>query len=137
MTVGVSVEKPESVGAEVFLSFATRHKALVDVLREQAERSCSALTFRDYAIRQPTEGAWQREVERLIGASATTLCLVGDTTWQSEPVNWEIRKSSELGRRVVAVYLQPGTARIPEALTEIGVTPIPWDVSAIVSELNG
>lgn len=130
-------EEAGHMSSNVFLSFATRHKALVDVIREQAERRCSALTFRDYAIRQPTEGAWKREVERLIGASATTLCLVGDTTWRSEPVNWEIRKSAELGRRVVAVYLQPDPARIPEALTEIGVTPIPWDVSAIVSELHG
>ena len=131
------MEESTYMSSDVFLSFATRHKALVDVLRGQAERSCSALTFRDYAIRQPTEGAWKREVERLIGASATTLCLVGHTTWQSEPVNWEIRRSAELGRRVVAVYLQPDPARIPEALTEMGVTPIPWDIRAIVSELHG
>ena len=125
------------MSSDVFLSFATRHKALVNVLRRQAERNCSALRFRDYVIRQPTDAAWKREVERLIGKSTITLCLVGHTTWQSEPVNWEIRKSAELGRRVVAVHLQPDPARIPDALAEIGVTPIPWDIQTIVSELHG
>ena len=137
MNYGVSIEKAEPPGSDVFLSFATRHKALVDKLREQAETSCSALRFHDYAIEKPIDGGWRLEVERLIRVSAATLCLIGDTTWQSEPVNWEIRKSAELGKRVLAVYLHPEPVRVPAALTEIGVTPIPFNVNAIVSELNG
>ncbi len=125
------------MGPDVFLSFATRHKALVDAIRGQAENRCSALRFRDYATRQPIHDAWKPPVERLIRTSAATLCLVGETTWQSDPVNWEIRKSAELGTRVLAVYLQPGIARVPPALGEIGVTPMPWNVQAIVSELHG
>ena len=121
----------------VFLSFATEHKALVDLFRGQAKNRRSALTFRDYSIKEPIAGAWKSHAERLIRASTATLCLVGDTTWRSEPVNWEIRKSAELGKRVLAVYLQPGNRTGPAALSEISVTPMPWNVNAIVSELNG
>ena len=123
------------MSSDVFLSFATRHKALVDALRIQAESRCPRLTFRDYVNQQPINGDWRPPVERLIRASATTLCLVGNTTWRSEPVNWEIRRSAELRKQVVAVYLQPTPVRIPTALIELGVTPIPWNVNNLVGAL--
>lgn len=92
--------------------------------------------FRDYSIKEPVEGAWKIQVERLIRDSNVTICLLGTTTWQSEPVNWEIRKSVGLGKRVLAVYLQPDTVQIPAALSEIGVAPMPWDINAIVGALH-
>ena len=125
------------MGPNVFLSFAAENKALVDLFRGQAKNSRSALTIRDYSIKEPVDGAWKVQAERLIRASTATVCLVGDTTWRSEPVNWEIRKSADLGKRVLAVYLQSTAVRVPAALREIGVTPIPWNVNAIVGELHG
>lgn len=120
----------------VFLSFSMKHKALVDLFRGQARNSRSDLMFRDYSIKEPVEGAWKIQAERLIRDSNVTICLVGTTTWQSEPVNWEIRKSVGLGKRVMAVYLQPDTVRIPDALSEIGVAPMPWDINTIIGALN-
>lgn len=120
----------------VFLSFSMEHKALVDLFRGQARNNHSGLMFRDYSIKEPVEGGWKIQAERLIRDSNVTICLVGTTTWQSEPVNWEIRKSVGLGKRVLAVYLQPDTVRIPAALSEIGVAPMPWDINAIVGALN-
>ncbi len=125
------------MGPNVFLSFAMEHKALVDLFRGQAKNNRSALTFRDYSIKEPVDGAWKIHAERLIRAATATVCLVGDTTWRSEPVNWEIRRSTELGKQVLAVYLQSSAVRIPAALSEIGVKPMPWNVDAIVGELNG
>lgn len=136
MTLGMAREARESAGGAVFLSFATRHKPLADRFREQATSNCSGLVFRDFS-EPAADGAWKPQVERLIRSSRTTLCLVGETTWRSEPVNWEIRRSAELGRRVLAVYLEPGALRIPAALAEIGVTPMPWNVHAVLSELAG
>lgn len=120
----------------VFLSFSMKHKALVDLFRGQARNNRSGLMFRDYSIKEPVEGAWKIQVERLIRDSNVTICLLGTTTWQSEPVNWEIRKSVGLGKRVLAVYLQPDTVQIPAALSEIGVAPMPWDINAIVGALH-
>jgi len=126
----------EPMHSEVFLSFATRHKTLVDQLRDQAERRSSMFRFRDYAIRPPSDAAWKREVEQIIRRAKITLCLLGSTTCLSDPVNWEIRKSVEVGTNVVAVYLQSDTTRIPAALKEVGIMPIPWDIGMIVSEMH-
>ena len=120
----------------VFLSFTMKHKALVDVLRAQASTGGSAPVFRDYSIKEPVEGAWKTRAERLIRASTATICLVGDTTWQSEPVGWEVRKSAELGKRVLAVYLQSKDVRIPAVLSEMGVTPMQWNIDTIMEILD-
>lgn len=119
----------------VFLSFAMEHKPLVDLFRDQAQNGHSGLVFRDYSIKEPVEGAWKIHAERLIRASNVTICLVGENTWRSEPVNWEVRRSAELGRRVLAVYLQSDTVRAPAALMEIGVRPMPWDIQKIMAQL--
>jgi hypothetical protein len=111
------------------------HKPLVDLFRDQAQNGYSGLVFCDYSIKEPVEGAWKIHAERLIRASSVTICLIGQSTWRSEPVNWEVRRSAELGRRVLAVYLQSDTARSPAALMEIGVTPMPWDIKMLVAHL--
>ena len=121
----------------VFLSFSTEHRTLVDLFRDQARDSRTALVFRDYSIKEPVEGAWRSYAERLIRQSSVTICLVGENTWRSEPVNWEIRKSAVLGKRILAVYLQSSAVRTPSALVEIGVTPIPWDIETILGSLYG
>ena len=110
---------------------------MVDQFRRQVKESRSLLNLRDYSIKEPVEGAWKAHAEQRIRASTATICLVGDSTWQSEPVNWEVRKSAELHKRVLAVYLQSETRKVPAALSEIGVTPMPWNIRAIVGELSG
>ena len=145
MDVGISTVRANSlrdasVGGsnstyDLFLSFASEHEALVDVFRGHAQGRLSLLSFNDASMPSRAAEAWQHNAERLIRSCRATLCLVGDTTYMSEPVNWEIRKSVDLGKRVLAVYLQP-TASVPVALSEIGVRPLPWDVDVIMDELN-
>lgn len=120
----------------VFLSFSIEHKPLVEKFRDQARDSDSALNFRDYSIKEPVRGAWRKYAERLIRESSVTICLVGESTWRSEPVNWEVRKSADLGKQILAVYLQSSAVRTPPALVDIGVKPMPWDVGKIVKSLN-
>lgn len=120
----------------VFLSFSTEHMTLVEIFRDQVRDIKSTLRLRDYSIKEPVRGAWKRYAERLIRESSATICLVGENTWRSDPVNWEVRKSAALGKRIVAVYLQSTAVKTPSALVEIGVTPIPWDFRTIVNNLR-
>lgn len=120
----------------VFLSFSMEHMPLVQLFRDHARDSRSGVIFRDYSIKEPVESAWKSSAERLIRESSATICLVGENTWRSDPVNWEVRKSAALGKRVVAVYLQSSAVKTPSALVEIGVTPIPWDFRTIVDCLR-
>ena len=119
----------------VFLSFASEHKPLVDRFRGQAAACPSGPWFRDCSLEQPVV-EWKKHAERLIRSSAATICLVGDTTWRSEPVNWEIRRSVKLGKPVLAVSLQPGDVPIPPALVDLGVRPVPFNPTSLALSLR-
>ena len=121
----------------VFLSFAMEDRLLASAFREQAMNSRSDLEFRDYSVRESFEHAWKMQVDRLMRMCSATICLVGETTYRSDAVNWEVRKSAELGNDVIAVWLVDDIERFPSALEELGVTPVPWAIDAIMSKLTG
>ena len=120
----------------VFLSFAMEDRNLVNLFRGQAKSSRSDLVFRDYSVKEPFERAWKTNAGRLIGMCSATICLVGPSTWRSDAVDWEIRKSADLGKRLLAVNLKPGIKRRPAALKELGVPTVPWKADAIMSALD-
>ncbi len=120
---------------DLFLSFAGEHKTLVDPFRAHAQTRLSMLSFYDCAAANSDDDGWQYHVEQLIRACTATLCLVGRSTHNSAPVDWEIRKSVDLGKPVLAVCLEP-TDMLPAALSEIGVAPLPLRVAALVDALR-
>ncbi len=126
---------PSILTHDLFLSFASKHKALVDLFRGYAKDRLSLLAFDDYPMPDIRGHEWKRYAESLIRSCSATLCLVGHSTYHSEPVDWEIRKSVDLGKPVLAVYLEP-TTLLPDALLEMGVSPLPLNVEAVMEELK-
>ena len=64
------------------------------------------------------------------------LCFVGRKTYQSEPVNWEIKRGIDLGKPVVAVYLVDEKLRLPMALQEHSILPVRCQLKEIIKELD-
>lgn len=122
----------------VFLSFTTEDKEVADLFRSQMETRQPGVAFRNYSIKEAFEQTWKTNAERLIRACSATICLIGKTTHRSRAVDWEVRKSAELDRRVMAVSIQPTeTIVVPSALVELKVKPLSWDMERIAGELNG
>lgn len=119
----------------VFLSYASKHKPLVDRFREEAEASPSGPWFRGSFLDEPVVD-WQRHAERLIRRSVATICLVGGSTWRSEPVNWEIRRSVSLGKPVIAISLHSSEVRLPAALLELGVHAVAFNPNSLLRNLS-
>ena len=121
----------------VFLSFTTEDKELADLFRRQAHNRQSALVFRDYSIKEEFEHAWQTNAERIIRSCSVTICLIGKATYQSKAVDWEVRKSAELGKCVIAVSPEPTKSIVPPAIAALNVKLLPWDMERIVGEMKG
>ena len=105
---------------------------MVNLFRGQAKNKNSDLDFIDYSLRIPfnSENAEyiRRGIRERIKNSSVTVVLVGDTTHRSQWVDWEIRESIKQGKGVVAVRLRESLfQKLPGALTEHGIKPIPWD----------
>ena len=121
----------------VFLSFTMEDRELADLFRNQMENRQPGLGVRDYSIKEAFEHAWKTKAERLIRACSATICLIGKTTHRSRAVDWEVRKSEELSKHIMAVSIEPTGPIVPSALAELKVKPLSWNMERIADELNG
>lgn len=120
---------------DLFLSFASEHKTLVDPFRADAQPRLSMLSFDDRAPSNADAPGWKHHAEEMIRTCTATLCLVGRSTHNSAPVDWEIRRAAALGKPVFAVYLEPAEL-VPAALSELGVAPLPLNVDVLMDALK-
>lgn len=123
----------------VFISFATEDMNEVNLLRAQAKNENNDIEFNDHSVRAPydserAEYIRQKITER-INRSSVTVVYVSDSTADSRWVGWEVQKSLELGKKVVAVHAGDRfTGRKPSWLAENGIKMVPW--SKLAPELK-
>ncbi|EJM69341.1 TIR-like domain-containing protein (DUF1863) [Pseudomonas sp. GM49] len=120
----------------VFISFATEDMNEVNLLRGQAKNDNNDIEFNDHSVREPYDSEQaeyiKRKITERINRASITVVFVSKDTAQSKWVKWEVEKSLELGKKVIAVHsgkqLQ-GTA--PAWISEHKIKTVPW------SDLSG
>jgi hypothetical protein len=124
----------------LFISFAEEDLAEVNLLRGQAKNDSTPLEFNDRSVQEPYDSdradyIRQRITERIRQCSTTVVYLSPDAA-KSKWVDWEVRKSVELGKRVLAVHKgdAPATGSIPPCVTELRIKVLPW--SSLAKELG-
>ena len=124
----------------LFLSFD--HHDLVPAwqFRAHAKRLWASVEFLEHPVKAPFDSraaaAIHRDVRGCIAAASTTLCLIGERTYASRWVDWEVRTSAELGKRVIGVRLRRHEADlVPDALAAHGVDIIDPDPALIAAAM--
>lgn len=125
-----------------FLSFMYEDMDLVRMFRGQAKNKNNSLAFDDYSITvaiNSTSAAYVKsKISEKIRASSVTICLIGRLTSTSEWVDWEIRRSRELNKRVFGVRLHSDSSvdKTPQSLIEIGAPIMNWEIEKIVNAIG-
>src|SRR5438309_7396410 len=92
-----------------FLSFVIEDLNLVNLFRGQAKNEHFDLEFADYSIKEPFDSRNAeyigRGITEQIKYATLTICLYGPSTHQSEWVNWELKKTLEMGKPIMGVQL--------------------------------
>ncbi|UYG07163.1 TIR domain-containing protein [Halomonas sp. M4R1S46] len=114
----------------VFISFATEDMDEVNLLRAHAKNENSDIEFSDHSVRKPYDSEQAEYIRRKIGEriarSSTTVVYISENTVQSRWVSWEVQKSLELGKRVIAVHPGEGfEGRKPDWLAG-NIKIVPW-----------
>jgi len=123
----------------VFISFAYEDIEIVNLLRGQAKNENSDIEFNDFSIKEPfdsqrAEYIRQKLRERINQCSLTIVYLSTDTP-SSAWVKWEVEKSIELGKRVIATHSgEKAPAQIPEFISINKIKILPW--SSLADELK-
>src|SRR5437870_12774200 len=128
------------MGIRAFLSFVEEDLNLVNLFRSQARNQSNDLEFDDYSIKIPFDSNNAEYIGRGIVAqirlATLTVCLYGPTTYQSGWVNWELRKTLELGKPLMGICLYGG-GRVryhPEALEKW--PRLMWNIPQIVQTME-
>jgi hypothetical protein len=129
------------VRRNLFISFAHEDMTDVNLLRGQAKNASSGLEFNDWSLKEPFDSDKaeyiKRGIRERIRQSSATLVYVSAATCQSKWVDWEIRESLSMGKRVIAMFKGDNPpAQPPSALTEHRIPLVPWNHEAIMAAIN-
>ena len=123
-----------------FLSFVEEDLNVVNLFRGQSKGEYSDLEFADYSIKEPFDSRNADYIARGITDQLrlvrVTVCLYGPTTHTSKWVDWELRKSVELGEPIMGVCLYGGgqVRYYPAALE--GWPRVNWNAQDIVRTMR-
>ncbi|MCY4448389.1 MAG: TIR domain-containing protein [Chloroflexi bacterium] len=110
-----------AAATRVFLSYATEDEEYAARFRQLISEERTGLTFDDCAVRNGFSENWRVSAREKIAACDVVVCLVGEETYCSGPIGWEIEAAITLGKPVFAFSLVPWPVVIPEALRNHGL----------------
>lgn len=118
-----------------FISFEMEDKWARDFLVQQAKDKKNDIAFYDYSVKDPFDSKWKTECTKRIAMTKGTIVLVGQTTWKSEAVLWEIAETIGQNHYIFGIQINRDvTHTIPKGLPSKNV--IRWDFDQIVKWLN-
>lgn len=115
----------------VFISFAIEDVDEVNALRMSARNDKSPIEFKDFSIKERIDSKRadyiKQQIREQIVRCSTTVVYLSEHSAKSPWVEWEIRKSVELGKTVIAVHKGDRPPRfLPPAVKELGIPVVPW-----------
>jgi len=113
-----------------FISFAYEDINEVTLLRGQAKNERSGIDFADWSVREPFDSDRadyiRRKIAERINQASVTVVYLSEQTAKSLWVKWEVEKSLELGRHVIATYAGDTTPTVPDFVKTRGIKTVPW-----------
>ncbi|MCP4369801.1 MAG: TIR domain-containing protein [Deltaproteobacteria bacterium] len=125
------MELDKGVRRNTFLSFDSDDLDEVNLLRAQAKNEKSEIEFIDRSVKDPidserAEYIKQKIVER-IRQCTQTVVYITDTTHSSAWVKWEVEKSLQLGKGVIAVHKgDTPPSHIPSCIIDNKIKVVSW-----------
>ncbi len=114
-----------------FLSFDFDDVNEVNLLRGQAKNENSDIDFSDYSVKEPINsekaGYIKQQITERINRCSTVVVYVSENTSKSGWVDWEVTKSLELSKKVIAVHkgdTPPST--LPSCVSENKIDVVAW-----------
>ena len=115
----------------VFISFAAEDLDKVNLLRAHAANEKSDIEFKDYSVKEPYDSERadyiKQKLRERINQASTTVVYLSENTAQSDWVKYEVDKSVELGKRVIATHAADiPPSKLPSWVKDHGVKVVPW-----------
>lgn len=137
-----AMKEPGGTGKRnVFISFDSDDLNDVNLLRGQAKNENSDIEFNDWSLKEPFDSRKadyiKRGIRERIRQCSVTVVYMSDKTADSKWVDWEVRETIAMGKRVIAMYKgnTPPT-RLPKAVIENKVPVVAWNQKELVKSIQ-
>lgn len=122
-------------GPRAFISFEMEDRWARDFLAQHAKDGNNDVQFIDYSVKSPFDSSWKTQCRERIARTKGTIVLIGETTWKSEAVLWEIAETVRQGHYMFGLQISRGNNyRVPPGLPVGNV--IRWDFEQIAKWLS-
>jgi len=114
-----------------FLSFSHDDIDEVNLLRAHAKNEKSEIEFIDRSVREPInserEEYIKQKITEKIRQCSQTVVYITNETHKSKWVDWEVKKSLELGKSVLAVHKgDSAPSRLPSCIKDNDIKVVSW-----------
>lgn len=124
-------ELDKGVRRNTFLSFDYDDIDEVNLLRAHAKNEKSEIEFIDRSVKDPMNSERikyiKQKITERIRQCSQTVVYITDTTHSSDWVKWEVEKSLQLGKGVIAVHKgDTPPSSIPSCITDNKIKVVSW-----------
>lgn len=114
---------PDEQRVNVFLSFSTSDHRSASLLDQDMSTAFGKLHLLGQPWTSMYDRDWQSRCNEKLQDCACLICLIGETTYRSAAVAWEISRAVELAKPVLPVVLDARIKRLPPALRGNSIFP--------------
>lgn len=120
---------------KLFFSLRTVDKPEADKLQKQLRDLLPDIPYEDLSLRVEDSDNWKELASTLIKSADAVICVVGETTHSSEPIEWEIREALAHARPLFVTALSE-KFKLPSAAKETSLPITKWDVVGLASTIG-
>lgn len=136
-----SIEEVRPGKVNVFISFDSEDLNEVNLLRGQAKNENTDIEFNDWSVREPfnSENAEyiRRRIRERIRQCSVTVVYLSKNTANSGWVDWEIRESLAMGKRIVAMHKgSTPPAQLPKAIKDNNISVVSWNQQELAKAIK-
>lgn len=114
-----------------FISFVVENQWARDFLVQHAKDKRNDIEFTDYSVHAPFDEKWKTNCRERIARTKGTIVLVGEDSWKSEAVKWEIAETARQENYMFGIQINSDkTHTVPAGLSAKNM--IRWDFDQIV-----
>ncbi len=126
---------------DIFLSYEDEDIGTVEVFREHLFQEDVDLVLHEYPIKEPFDSMVAKDeksqITEILEKVSVTVVLIGRTTYADKWVDWEVRKSANLGKGLLGVRLHSDLDHIvPRALKDYKVEVIDPNARSVAEAIE-
>jgi hypothetical protein len=119
---------------KIFFSHKTCDAKHVCKLKERLVNRLPKFSFDDVSTAVPNSDEWKHVATSILKDCDMLVCIVGEETHSSEPIDWEIREAHRFNKPIIVAIMNAGFL-LPPACKDLNIKSILWNEKEVAEQI--